>query len=343
MLIYTLRKLFLLLFTFAALSFFAFLLIYLIPGDPVEIIAGSNQLTQAQYNAIYAAEQFDRPMIFQYFKFVGDFFSGDLGISNASGEPVFKQALFHLPATLELIFYALIVSMLIGIPVGTLAALKPRSATDYSIMTVCLTGYSIPAFWWGLLMIIMFSITLGWLPVSGRVGLLYDVEPITNVLLLDLFLSDIPFRENALREALAHLFMPTLVIATVPTTQVIRTTRAVMTSLMGKNFIQAAQARGLSRFVILRKHTLPNTLLPVSRELSSQLGILLTGAMIAETIFAWPGIGRWLVFSLQQLDYVALRGGLLVVATFIVCISTISDLLHTLADPVARENYNAAH
>lgn len=339
MLIYSARKLFLLIITLLLLALLAFLLGHFAPGDPVYKMIGEQSLTPAQYREVFNAYHLNRPVVLQFFRFVGNIFTGDLGISTASGSMVSSELLRALPATIELVIYALVLSVMVGIPVGTLAALNSETVLDRIIISCCLVGTSIPTFWWALLIILLFSLTLGWLPLSGRLSLLFELEPRTHIMLLDLMLSDLPYRSAALRDALAHLFMPTLAVATIPMTQVIRTTRSAMLRVMREDYIKAARARGLSRWRILRHHALPNVLLPVSRDLSIQFGTLFTGAMIVENIFSWPGIGRYLVTSVRQQDYPALQGCLLAVGGLIVLLSVMSDLLHTAADPVTRKDY----
>lgn len=338
MLIYALRKLSLLLITLLLLTLLAFLLGHFAPGDPVYKLIGEQNLTPAQYQEVYNAYHLNRPLILQFFRFIGNAVSGDLGISTASGEMVLDQLLRTLPATAELVIYALILAVMAGIPIGTLAALNSDTPLDRTILACCLIGTSIPTFWWALLIILLLSLTLGWLPLSGRISLLFEVEPRSHIMLLDLMLGDMPYRAAALRDALAHLFMPMVAVATIPMTQVIRTTRSTMVRLMREDFIKAARARGLGRWLILRRHALPNVLLPVSRDLSLQFGTLFTGAMIVENIFAWPGVGRYLVSSVQQQDYPALQGCLLLVGSIIVLLSVLSDLLHTAADPLTRKD-----
>ncbi|GAA5218930.1 ABC transporter permease [Corallincola platygyrae] len=342
MLIYTLRKINLFIFTFVGLSLLSFSLIHIVPGDPVYLLTGLENLSEEQYQTLSHQLYLDRPFILQYFHYLGNIFNGEWGYSLTSGESVWVEIKQTFPATLELVFYALVVAMLVGLPIGSLAALKKESITDHTVMTLSLLGISIPVFWWGLLMIMILALTLGWLPMSGRLSLLYDIEPVTNLILIDILLSNQDYKEAAFQNALAHLVMPTLVLATVPTTQVIRTTRATMLTLLKKNFIKAAQARGIGRWNVLRRHALPNSLLPVSRQLGLQISTLMTGAMVTENIFSWPGIGKWLVASLYQRDYPAIQGGLLAVSTFIILATVINDLLHTASDPIARKTYNAA-
>ncbi len=339
MLIYILRKLVLMLITLSLLSLLAFLLMRWAPGDAVYKQVGQQQLSPAEYHSIYNAHHLNRPAILQYFHYVGNVIRGDFGISTATGRTVATELARSLPATLELVIYALAVAVIVGIPTGTLAALNHNSLLDRTILGTSLLGTSIPTFWWALLLILLFSLSLGWLPLSGRLSLLYEVQPYTHLLLIDILISDLPYKGAVLRDALAHLFMPVVAVATIPATQVIRTTRNSMVRMMRAPFIKAARARGLGRWRVLARHALPNVLLPVSRDLSLQFGTLFTGAMIIENIFSWPGIGRYLVVSVQQQDLPALQSCLLVVGGLILLLSVLSDILHTSADPLSRMDY----
>lgn len=342
MLVYIFRKLNLLFFTLFGLSLLSFCVLYFTPGDPVFNYTGQSQLGAAEYHQIYQDLHLDRAFLVQYYYYLGNILSGDWGISITSREPILKEILQAFPATLELAFYALMLAFFFGLPIGSIAALRKNSTTDYGIMAFCLLGISIPVFWLGLLLILLFSLNLGILPSSGRLGLLYDIEPVTNLIFVDIFLSDSEYRNQALYSAFSHTIMPAAVVATVPLSYVIRTTRATMLELLRTNFIKAAQAKGLSPGAIFRRHVLPNTLLPVSKQLSSQLSTLLTAVMVTESVFSWPGIGKWLLSSIYQRDYPAIQGGLLAVSSFIIILTIINDILHTAADPVARRKYYAA-
>ncbi|MCE0557596.1 MULTISPECIES: ABC transporter permease subunit [unclassified Motilimonas] len=271
-----------------------------------------------------------------YQRYILAMLSGNFGTSLASGNPVLTDILAIFPATLELCLMAFVVSILIGIPCGIFAGLSRGGAVDYGIMTITLMGVSVPAFWFAMLLMMFFSLHLGWFPVSGRIGLLYDIPVITGFNLIDTLLSTKPYKYEAFFDSLLHLALPTLVLATIPTTEVIRQVRASIGEEMDKNYIKAAQAKGLNTFQIIKRHGLRNALPPVIPSLGLQFGRVLTTAMITETVFSWPGIGPWMVNSIYLEDHSAIQGGMLFIAAFVLLANMATDLLHLLIDPLKR-------
>ena len=267
--------------------------------------------------------------------------AGDFGLSSVSGQPVLDEIRHYFPATLTLCLAAFAISLLVGIPLGTLAALYQGRSPDLSIMAAGLVGYAIPVFWLGLLMVMFFSLDLGWLPSSGQISLLYDVPSITGIAIVDVLMSQEPWREAALHDALRHLVLPSLVLAVVPTTEVIRHVRSSLIDVMKQNYIKAAASRGLSKGQIVWRHGLKNALPPVLPLLGLQLGSVLTSAMITEVVFEWHGIGRWLISSIALQDYAAIRGATLVVASFVILTSVSTELLTTLIYPARRKELYA--
>ncbi|MFT4927914.1 MAG: cationic peptide transport system permease protein [Phenylobacterium sp.] len=241
---------------------------------------------------------------------------------------------------MELATYSLTISMIIGIPLGIISAYYHRRLPDTLIITATLIGYSIPIFWWALLAILVFSLQLGWFPSSGRVSLVYEIPHYSGFLLLDILLADIPYKYEALIDAVKHLALPAVVLSTYPTTVLIRYTRGSMLHVLDTNYIKTARAKGLSPFGVLLHHGLRNALLPVIRLIGLQFSSLLTLAMITEVIFSWPGIGRWLIDSIYQRDYPAIQGGLLAVATFVLVVTITSDILYKWFNPVSRSQVN---
>jgi cationic peptide transport system permease protein len=271
-----------------------------------------------------------------YQRYMMAMLSGNFGISQASGNPVLTDILAIFPATLELCLMAFIVSILVGIPCGVFAGLSRGGSADYGIMTITLLGVSLPAFWFAMLLMMFFSLHLGWFPVSGRMGLLYDIPVITGFNLIDTIISTKPYKYQAFIDTLLHLALPTLVLAVIPTTEVIRQVRASITEEMDKNYIKAAQAKGLNTFQIIRRHGLRNALPPVIPSLGLQFGRVLTTAMITETVFSWPGIGPWIVNSIYLEDHTAIQGGMLFIAAFVLLANMATDLLHLLINPIKR-------
>ena len=260
---------------------------------------------------------------------------GDLGYSIITKEPVFHEFLTLFPATLELSFCAMLMALLIGLPAGILAALKRNTVLDYSVMGVSLTGYSMPIFWWALLLILLFSVTLGWTPVSGRIDILFDLPPVTGFMLVDSLLSGEP---GAFKSAVSHLILPAIALGTIPLAVVARMTRSAMLEVLREDYVRTARAKGLSRTRVIGVHALRNALIPVITVIGLQVGTLLAGAILTESIFAWPGIGKWLVEAIQRRDYPVVQGGILLSATIIIIVNLIVDLLYGVINPRIRHS-----
>jgi dipeptide transport system permease protein len=213
------------------------------------------------------------------------------------------------------------------------AAVKRGSWFDQSIMGVALTGYSMPIFWWGLLLIIFFSGFLAWTPVSGRISLLYFFEPVTGFMLIDSLLSG---QKGAFSSAVSHLILPTIVLATIPLAVIARQTRSAMLEVLGEDYVRTAKSKGLAPKRIIGLHALRNALIPVVTTIGLQVGVLLTGAILTETIFSWPGIGKWMVDSVGKRDYAVVQGGLLLIASVIMIVNLAVDVLYGFINPRIR-------
>lgn len=337
MILYLLRRLVLLAFVFIALSILAFSLGYLFPGEPWQNFSGLRSASTEQLAQLTTLYRLEQGYIAQYLAYLARIFSGDWGLSFATQQPLLQEMLTLLPATLELAAYALFISFFIGIPIGIIAAVKPDGVLSKLISAIAVTGYSIPVFWWALLLIMLFSLGLGWLPTAGRIGVLYEVNHVTGFMLLDILLSDSHHQQEALINALRHLLLPTLVLATFPTTVMIRFTRDSMLDVWEQSYIKTARAKGLNRGQVLYRHGLRNALLPVIRQIGLQFSTLITLAMITEVIFSWPGIGRWLIDSIYQRNYPAIQAGLLVISTLVISVNMLTEILHTLFNPLARK------
>ena len=227
----------------------------------------------------------------------------------------------------------MIFAVVIGLPAGILAAIKRGSMFDHVTMTVALTGYSMPIFWWGLLLIMVVSGAWGLTPVSGRMGLLYFFDPVTGFMLIDSILSG---QKGAFASAVHHLILPTIVLGTIPLAIIARQTRSAMLEVLGEDYVRTAQAKGLGPARVIGLHALRNALIPVVTVIGLQVGVLLAGAILTETIFSWPGIGKWLIDSLSKRDYASIQGGLLLVAVIIMTVNLLVDLLYGLINPRIR-------
>ncbi len=319
--------------TFVGVTVVAFFLIRLIPGDPIELLVGERGIDPERHAYLLKQFGYDKPLWQQYLKFVGDLLTGDFGTSIVSREPVLSEFLALFPATIELSFMAIFFALIIGLPVGILAAVRRGSVFDHTVMGVSLTGYSMPIFWWGLLLIILFSGILGWTPVSGRISVLYYIEPITGFMLIDSLLIDEP---GAFTSALSHLVLPTIVLGTIPLAVIARQTRSAMLEVLGEDYIRTAHAKGLGPSRIIGLHALRNALIPVITTIGLQVGVLLAGAILTETIFAWPGVGHWLVNSIYRRDYPSVQGGILLVACIVIAVNLLVDLAYGLINPRIR-------
>jgi dipeptide transport system permease protein len=333
MLGFLLRRLALLVPTFIGVSFVAFMFIRLLPGDPVLLLAGERGLPPERYQALMHAYGFDLPIWRQYLVYLQHLVTGDLGVSISTKKPVVTEFFTLFPATLELSICAIILSVIVGVPAGAFAAVKRGTAYDHSIMGSALVGYSMPIFWWALLLIIVFSGWLGWTPVSGRIALTYYFKPVTGFMLIDSLISG---QRGAFASAVSHLILPTVVLATIPLAVIARQTRSAMLEVLSEDYVRTARAKGLSPWRVIGLHALRNALIPVVTTIGLQIGVMLAGAILTETIFSWPGIGKWMVDSIFRRDYPVVQGGLLLIAMMVMIVNLAVDVLYGLINPRIR-------
>ncbi len=319
MIIFTLRRLLLLLVTLFLLTFVGFSLSYFTPHAPLQ--------GASLWNAW-----------FFWFKGV---LHWDFGVSSINGQLISEQLKEVFPATMELCILAFGFALVVGIPVGMMAGIMRGKWQDKLISALALTGFSIPVFWLALLLTLFFSLTLGWLPVSGRFDLLYEVKTVTGFALVDAWLSDSIWREEMIVSALRHMVLPVLTLAVAPTTEVIRLMRISTIEVFEQNYIKAAATRGMSRLTILRRHVLHNALPPVIPRLGLQFSTMLTLAMITEMVFSWPGLGRWIINAIRQQDYAAISAGVMVIGALVIIVNVLSDILGALANPLKHKEWYA--
>ena len=319
--------------TFLGIIFLTFILIRLVPGDPVEVRVGERGISPERHAELLHEMGLDRPLYVQFFDYVGGVLKGDLGISVVTHRPVMDEFLTLFPATVELAVFGMLFAIIFGLPAGVLAGVKRGSVFDHTVMGVSLTGYSMPIFWWGLLLILLFSVNLGWTPVAKRLSDDYFVDEVTGFMLIDTLLSD---EKGSFLNALHHLVLPTIVLGTVPLAVVARMTRSAMLEVLGEDYIRTARAKGLSTIRVVAVHALRNALVPVVTVIGLQVGVLMGGAILTESVFSWPGIGKWLVESIARRDYPALQGGVLVIAALVMATNLIVDLLYGLLNPRIR-------
>ncbi len=333
MLRFILSKLLYLVPTVIGITMVAFGFIRLLPGDPVLLMAGERGVSPERYAEITAQLGYDKPIWQQYLQYLNQLAHGDLGNSLVTKKPVLAEFLTLFPATVELGLVAIILATLIGVPVGVLAAIKRGSWFDQLSMTGALVGFSMPIFWWGLLLIIFFSGILGWTPVSGRISLMYFFPPVTGFMLIDSLLSG---QKGAFMSAVSHLILPSVVLATIPLAVIARQTRSAMLEVMGEDYVRTAKAKGLSPARVIGVHALRNAMIPVTTTIGLQIGVLLAGAILTETIFSWPGIGKWMIDSISRRDYPVVQSGLLLIAGIVMIVNLLVDLTYGLINPRIR-------
>jgi len=330
MLRFVLTRLSLVVPTFIGMTLLAFFLIRLVPGDPIETLAGERGIDAARHAALMKEYGLDRPLVVQYGLYVGRLLQGDLGKSMITQEAVVREFVALFPATIELALCAILFALVIGIPAGMLAAVRRNSVWDHGVMMVSLTGYSMPIFWWGLLLILLFSVQLGWTPVSGRIGVAYYFEPVTGFHLIDALLSG---EKGAFKSAAAHLVLPMIVLGTVPLAIIARMTRSAMLEVLGEDYIRTARAKGLSSLRVVALHAFRNALIPVVTVIGLQVSVLFTGAILTETIFSWPGVGKWMIEAIARRDYPVLQGGLLLLGAVVMMVNLVVDLTYGIINP----------
>ncbi|WP_340616119.1 putrescine export ABC transporter permease SapB [Xenorhabdus entomophaga] len=319
MIIYILRRLLLLVVTLFFLSLISFSLVYFTPHGP---LSGAS-LTDA------------------FIHYFSGLFQWNFGISSINGERIIEQLYDVLPATMELCILAFSMALLVGIPLGIIAGVWRNKKIDVIISTFALCGFSIPVFWLALLLTLLFSLYLGWLPVSGRFDLLYRMEPVTGSALIDAWLSESPHRNEMIMSVILHMILPVITLAVAPTTEVIRLMRNSTEEVSTANYIKSAATRGLSRLTIIRRHLLHNALPPIIPKLGLQFSTMLTLAMVTEQVFNWPGLGRWLISAIRQQDYSVISAGVMVIGTLVISVNVLTDIIGAMANPLKNKEWYA--
>jgi peptide/nickel transport system permease protein len=307
----------------------AFTLIHLAPGDPARTMLGQHA-TQQEIDEIRVKYGLDKPLYVQYFIWLGDVLHGDLGRSILSHEQVTTEIAARFPNTIELAIAAMIFAILLGVVAGIISATKQYSIADYTVMGGALFGLSMPVFWLGIMLMMIFGVFLGWLPIGGRIDLLIPFHRITGFMILD---SIITGNGAALISVLRHLILPAIALGTIPMAIIARTTRSSMLEVLRQDFIRTERAKGLSERKVIYKHAIRNAMVPVVTVIGLNFGLLLSGAILTETVFSWPGVGRLVVDAVYARDYPLVIGCILVFAIVFVIVNLITDLLYTYIDP----------
>lgn len=311
-------------------SLIVFLMMSLTPGDPVEIMLGDQHVTPEQEQALRHDLGLDRPLHERFFVFLGNALTGDFGMSFYHRRPVGEVIAERLPATIELTLVAMVLALVTAIPLGVLAAVKKSTIFDKAATVGSLLGVSMPHFWFGILLLMLFAVNLHWLPVAGRVDYAFQVEPITHLVLVDSLLRG---RFDAFLNALSHIILPALTLGLAMGAILMRVTRTSMLEVMRADYIRFAEAKGLTRRRILFRHALKNALIPTVTVAALETGTLLGGNMIVETIFGWPGLGRLVVESIFQRNYPLVQAAVLIYAFTYVMLNFVADLLYTALNP----------
>jgi ABC-type dipeptide/oligopeptide/nickel transport system permease component len=329
---YLLRRLALTIPILLGVSLLVFLMLHTAGGDPASLILGARADPES-LAALRHEMGLDQPLPMQYLAFLGGALRGDLGLSYRSRTPVVDEIAARFPATIELAITAMLIAVVAGALFGTLAAVRRHTIFDYASSTVVLLGVSIPTFWLGLILIIIFGLWLRWLPISGRVNPRLGADPSTPFLPLVALLHG---NFAVARDAFQHLLLPALTLAAWPAAIVARMTRASLLESLGQDYVRTARGKGLRDRTIVVRHAARNALLPVLTVAGLELGSLLGGAVVTETIFAWPGLGQLTVQAIGGRDYQMVQGVVLLLATVFVLLNLLVDLFYAVLDPRIR-------
>jgi peptide/nickel transport system permease protein len=329
---FAVRRLLLLVPILIGLSLLIFLWIRALPGSPAEALLGERASAEsvAQVRDQYGL---DDPIYKQYWRYVQTIGSGDLGTSIASRRPITEEIRERFPATIELAFGAMIFATFLGIPLGFVAAKRHGRSVDHASLFVSLIGVSIPIFFLAIILKWAFAVELGWLPSVGRQDVLIEAEHPTNFYVLDGIVTG---NWTAAWDAIKHLILPAIALGSIPLAIIARITRASVLDVQNEDYVRTARAKGLSGQVVDRRHVLRNAMLPLSTIVGLQVGLLLSGAILTETVFAFPGIGTWLQAAIENRDYPVIQGGILFVAIVVVLVNLFVDLSYGLLNPRIR-------
>lgn len=326
---YIIKRLLALIPILIGVSLIVFLIVHLIPGDPAQTMLGERATAEA-IASLRESMGLNDPLYVQFFRFFSRLLRGDLGRSIMSNSLVWEELLIRFPATLELSFFSMIFAVIVGVPAGIFAATHQNSWFDNLSMLFALFGVSMPIFWLGLMLIWLFGVELAWLPPSSRLSVGVNLNVITNLYVLD---SIIQSNWVALWDSIRHLILPSAALGTIPMAMIARMTRSSMLEVLRQDYIRTAYAKGLRERIVVYKHALKNALVPIITVVGLQFGILLGGAVLTETIFSWPGLGKYLVDAIYARDFPVVQGGILFFAFTFVLVNLIVDLSYATIDP----------
>jgi peptide/nickel transport system permease protein len=328
---YILRRLLLAVPVIIGVTFVAYAML-LMTGDPTSALAGEHATPELRA-AIRERYGLDDPIYIQYWRFISQLVEGDLGTSIMTKTPVLVELKQFFPATVELALAAMTIAVIFGIPLGVIAAYRHNTFVDLNTTIVALIGVSMPIFWLALMLLWIFGLKLGWFPTTGRIDPSVELNTITNLYVLDSILT---LNFEALKSSLHHLALPALALATIPTAFIARITRSSMLDVLNAEYIRTARAKGVLEFTVVNRHGLKNAMLPVITVIGLQTGYLLAGAILTETIFAWPGMGRWIVNAIVARNFPVVQAGVLVFALVFVFVNITVDISYAWFDPRIR-------
>lgn len=308
------------------------LLIEFIPGDPARVMLGQH-VSEAALEQLRERMGLNRPFYMRFGSYVANLFQGDWGDSIREGRPVLAILAERFPATFELSLAAMIFSSIVGIAIGIVSAVKQYSFADYAGMVIALIGISMPVFWLGLMMIYVFALKVPIMPFGGRLGTGVALNPVTGFYVLDAIIGA---NWHALGNVLWHLIMPAIALGTIPMAMIARMTRSSMLEVLRQDYINTARAKGVRESIVMLKHGFRNALLPTVTVVGLNFGLLLGGAILTETVFAWPGLGSWLLDSINARDYPAVQGGVLFIGAIFIFINLFVDLSYAWINPKVK-------
>ncbi|MFN2526633.1 MAG: ABC transporter permease [Actinomycetota bacterium] len=332
MLKYVIRRLLLLIPLLLGLSIIIFVFVRALPGGPAIALLGE-RANRASIEAVERDLGLDQPLHVQYARYMGNLLQGDLGASVTSRRPVREELAQRFPATVELGLAAMLFAIVFGIPLGFIAAKRHGGLLDNASLVVSLIGISFPVFFLALILKYIFSVRLGWLPSIGRIDVTQPLEPITNLYVLDAILRG---EWAKLVDVIKHLILPAIALGTIPLAIVARITRAAVLDVINEDYVRTARAKGLASRVVDRRHVMSNAMLPVVTVIGLQTGLLLTGAVLTETVFAWPGVGRWMLDAITARDFAVIQGGVLFFALLVVLVNLVVDVSYAFLNPRIR-------
>jgi peptide/nickel transport system permease protein len=329
---YIARRLFHLLLIMVGVSVLVFLMLRMIPGDPARLLLGE-YANPDELTRLRAQLGLDQSYLTQYAIYLKNLLQGDFGKSVRTGAPIVNEIGVRLLATIELSLAAMVIATILGIAAGVVSSVKQYSIFDYGSMFLALIGVSMPIFWLGLMLIYLLSVKFPILPMMGRITMGLEAPPVTGLVVIDTLIAG---QLGAFLDSLRHLILPSFTLATIPMAVVARITRSSMLEVLNKDYVRTARAKGLDEMIVILRHALRNAFLPVVTVLGLNLGLLLGGAVLTETIFSWPGLGRYVVDSLMARDYAAVQSCILIFAVVMALINLVVDLVYVILDPRIR-------